>query len=87
MNATTLIQLSPEDLETLLASAVSKALEQQDRGDKWLDVPAAADHLSCTPEAIRQREKRGELPSHRLGKRILFSRVELDAYIRSGEAA
>jgi excisionase family DNA binding protein len=82
---TTLITMSPDDLEQLIARGVLRALESK-AGDGFLDVAGAAAYLACSPEAIRQRVKRGELPTCRLGKRVLFDKADLAAFVR-GESA
>src|SRR5262245_41013046 len=49
----------------------------------WLTVEQAADYLQTTPEAIRAMLKRGTLPCHRLERRVLFDRAELDDTVRA----
>jgi Helix-turn-helix domain len=87
MNATTLIQLSPADLEQLLSEAVRKALEAEHGPQGFLRTKEAADFLGLTPEGLRQAEKRGQIPSHRLGARVLYDPVELRDFVKSGQAA
>lgn len=79
---TTLIQLSPAELEGLLVRAVREALNvKPDQG--FLRTAEAADFLGLTPEGLRQAEKRGQIPSHRLGSRVLYDPAELRDYVRS----
>lgn len=87
MNATTLIQLSPEDLSEIVTKAVSKALEAQSAPAGFLRVPEAAAFLGMTEQGLRQAIKRSQIPSHRLGERVLLDPTELREHILSGRAA
>jgi len=48
---------------------------------KYLTVITAAEVLSCTPKAVRQRIARGELPYRRWGRRVLIPAAELEAFM------
>lgn len=50
----------------------------------WLDVAAAAAHLSCEPSRLYALKSAGRIPFHKDGSRLLFDRAELDAWVRSG---
>lgn len=53
----------------------------------WLDVPAAADYLATTEDAVRAMVKRGEIPVQRTPNgRLLFRADALDAWVTSGLA-
>ena len=52
----------------------------------WLTAPEAAAYLACPESRIRKLTMTGELPCHRDGRRVLYRREELDAYVRSGGA-
>lgn len=45
----------------------------------WLDTRAAASYLRMTPNALRIAVHRGLIPARRLGRRLRFSRSEIDA--------
>jgi excisionase family DNA binding protein len=46
---------------------------------EWLDPDEAYRYLSLpTRKALYQAVRRGQLPAHRLGKRMRFNRAELD---------
>jgi excisionase family DNA binding protein len=88
VEATTLIQLSPSDLEQLVSRAVSKAIGAAERGPcGFMRAKEAAAFLGLSENALRIAVRRGEIPVHRLGDRVLFSKDELDSFIRSGGAA
>ena len=46
-----------------------------------LDVASAAKYLGTSEKCIRSRVSRRLLPYKRMGGRVLFVRVELDAYL------
>lgn len=52
----------------------------------WLTAPEAADYLGCPVSRIRKLTMTGELPCHRDGRRVLYRRDELDAFVRNGGA-
>ena len=52
----------------------------------WLTAHEAAAYLACPESRIRKLTMTGELPCHRDGRRVLYRREELDAYVRSGGA-
>ncbi len=56
------------------------------RGSPWLSAPEAAQYLACPESRIRKLTMTGELPCHRDGRRVLYRRDELDAFVRSGGA-
>jgi excisionase family DNA binding protein len=49
--------------------------------DPWMTTLAAASYLQLSPEAVRARARRGTIPAHRDGQRLLFHRDELDSYL------
>jgi excisionase family DNA binding protein len=56
------------------------------RDSPWLSAPEAAEYLGCPLSRIRKLTMTGELPCHRDGRRVLYRRDELDAYVHSGGA-
>ncbi len=52
----------------------------------FLDVPGAAAFSTLSPSLIRKLTREGAIPSHRVGRRVLIARDELDAFIRKGGA-
>jgi len=47
-----------------------------------LRVPDVARLLGCTDEAARQMIKRGEIPSRRMGRRVIVLKSELEALLK-----
>ena len=77
---TTLIQLSPDDLLEIVNRAVREALDAEP-AQGFLDVAGAAAFLSLSEHALRMRVRRGGLPVHRLGSRLLFDPKELREFV------
>jgi excisionase family DNA binding protein len=75
--------LSPEDVERI-AEAVADRLRPD---DEWLDVEGAAAYLKCRRQRMYDLSSESRIPVHREGIRLLFSRRELDDWIKSGRAA
>jgi excisionase family DNA binding protein len=49
--------------------------------DPWMTTLEAAQYLRLSPEALRARVRRGTIPAHRDGHRLLFHRDELDQHV------
>jgi excisionase family DNA binding protein len=48
---------------------------------RWLDVKGAAIYLSMTETAIYTAVARRQIPFRRLGRKLVFDAVQLDAYL------
>lgn len=49
---------------------------------RWRDIDEVAEHLNCSAQTVRRMVKRGELPAHRVGyKLVRFDLNEIDAAI------
>jgi excisionase family DNA binding protein len=73
----------PHDQFEALVGRVAERL-QEGRDDGFVDVAGAAEYLATTPKGIYRAVERGRLPYHRAGRRLLFDRAELRAYVESG---
>jgi excisionase family DNA binding protein len=77
--------LSEDDIRRVFREELAAA---QTGPSGFLDVDGAADFLSTTPGAIRSMVKRGQIPFERTPNgRLLFTREELDAWVRDGGAS
>jgi excisionase family DNA binding protein len=82
-------ELSPEALQELadrLAPLLAARLDNG-RSEGWLDVAAAAEHLSCPTSRVYSLVSAHRIPVHRDGTRLLFDREELDQWVRDGGAS
>jgi len=83
-----IIQLDREELAAVVQAEVEKVLERHQSADRgFLRMREAAEFLGLTEAALRIAEKKGQLPSHRLGKRVLFDPAELRDFVLSGAGA
>lgn len=57
-----------------------------ERDSPWLSAAEAAAYLACPESRIRKLTMTGEIPCHHDGRRVLYRRDELDAYVRAGGA-
>ncbi len=54
--------------------------------EAWMDVGDAAKHLACSPRRIYTLVSQGRIPHGRDGKRLLFRKSELDAWLERSRA-
>jgi excisionase family DNA binding protein len=72
-------------LESAVRDLASALRQQASGAPVWLDAPAAVKYARLpTVKSLYQFVRRGVVPAHRLGRRLRFSRDELDAVLRSG---
>lgn len=65
------------------AAAIVLAAQNTPAAPRWLDTKSAADHLSCPPSRIHDLVALQKLTPRRDGRRLLFDRADLDAYVES----
>lgn len=70
--------MHPDDL-----AAICRAVRV---ASPWMTALEAADYLRCPVSRIRKLTMTGELPCERDGRRVLYNRDALDAYLRAGGA-
>ena len=77
----------PEDLIAAVAERVVDHLaDRLPTGPApWLDVDGAAEYLACEPQRIYDLTSQGRLRAARDGRRRLFRREWLDAYLLGEE--
>jgi excisionase family DNA binding protein len=54
--------------------------------DRWLSVEEIAGHLGVTKDSVYRWIERKRLPAHKVGKLWKFKKVEVDEWVRSGDA-
>jgi excisionase family DNA binding protein len=72
--------LRSTDVRTLMKEIVAEAVQTEIRGaleDELFDVERAAAMLHLTEGALRKAVERGQVPCHRVGKRLRFRRMDL----------
>jgi excisionase family DNA binding protein len=76
-------EISEDDLDRLaemLAPRLAGRLGQRAPAP-WLNADQAAEHLACTRDRLYDLVQLGKLEPRRDGRRLLFRRADLDAYL------
>ncbi len=83
MSARLTIELSDEQLAQLAALVAPLLADRAPApaASAWLDTAGAAAHLACSPGRIHDLVQLGKLTPRRDGRRLLFRRDDLDAYV------
>ena len=78
---TILISISKADLSRLIVDAVSATLKVQAPSLAPMNVEEAANFLHLTPSTLYKKTSEGTIPHRKLGKKLLFDRGELAAWV------
>jgi len=91
MNAVTITQITPSELEVLIEKAVSKTLAALDREpapdpERWYDIKELSEYLpdKLSVPTIYGKVHRREIPYHKNSKKLYFLKSEIDDWLRSG---
>lgn len=87
--STTLVVLTPEQLEQLVERAVERALSRVfPAAPPELDLTSeqAAEALNLAPKTIRRLAREGKLPGKRRGSTWRFTRRAVEAYRAGGSS-
>ncbi len=77
-------QTSAKSPQRRPASAAAD-LDTEDRRLRWLTADEATAHLGFpSRKALYAAVERGQVPAHKLGRRLRFRRAELDALLDRG---
>jgi excisionase family DNA binding protein len=76
------LTLTAEQFDALAAAVAEHlAASQPQPDDGWLTTAQAADYLGCSPDRLHDLVARRALTHGRDGRRLLFRRADLDAYV------
>jgi excisionase family DNA binding protein len=77
------LTLTSDQLDAI-AERVAERLQpaQPEHSTPWLDTKGAAAYLACTPARIHDLVALQKLTPRRDGRRLLFYRSDLDAYLK-----
>jgi excisionase family DNA binding protein len=79
------VELPDDVLEQIAERAAAiVAKRQQPATTPWLSTRAAAEYLCCTPDRVHDLVSLRKLVPRRDGRRLLFKRDDLDAYLEPG---
>jgi len=91
MQAVTITQITPPELETLIESALKKVLKHQPdetpspAADQLLTIQQVANFLSLAVPTIYGLVSRSAIPCMKVGKRLYFSKDEIAAWLKAGK--
>jgi excisionase family DNA binding protein len=78
------VTLNDDQLDEIARRA---AALQPATASPWLDTKGAAEYVACTPDRIHDLVGLRKLTPRRDGRRLLFKRDDLDAYLESSLSA
>ena len=84
-----LLAFTPDDLAHLASGMVAllgPAVAAFAMNSPWLSASEAARYLRAPLSRVRKLTFTREMPCHRDGRRVLYHRDELDAYVQAGGA-
>jgi len=81
-NLAIMVELTAEQLDAI-AMRVAEHVQPAPTGSPWLSTEQAADYLAAKPARIHDLVALGRLAPRRDGRRLLFRRDELDAYLEA----
>jgi excisionase family DNA binding protein len=90
MQAVTITQITPPELESLIESSLRKILsnqrteQPQPETDQLLTIQQVADFLSLSVPTIYGLVSKAEIPCMKRGKRLYFSKDEIKNWIKAG---
>jgi excisionase family DNA binding protein len=90
MQAVTITQISPPELQQIIESSIAKILGStrttapQPEADQLFTIQQAADFLTLSVPTLYNLVSRKEIPYMKKGKRLYFSKEELTSWLRSG---
>jgi excisionase family DNA binding protein len=89
MQAVTITQITPHELELLIENSINKALSSQrnetkQETDELLTVQEAAKFLSLSVPTVYGLIHKGAIPFMKRSKRCYFYKFELNNYLKQG---
>jgi len=55
--------------------------------DRWLTVDDISKYLSVTKDTIYKWIENRDMPAHKVGRKWMFQKSEVDEWVKSGKAA
>ena len=91
MQAVTITQITPPELETLIENSIKKVLstqqtEQTTETDRWFDLNELCQYHPDKPTkpTVYGWVHAGIIPSHKGGKKLRFLKSEIDSRLKQG---
>jgi excisionase family DNA binding protein len=80
---TATLALTGEQLDVLADLVAERLQPAAPDSSPWLDTTGAADYLAAKPARIHDLVALGKLKPRRDGRRLLFARADLEAYLEA----
>lgn len=84
------VQVTPESLAEIVKNAVSSELERfsdlfkkSDSELEYLTRDEVCKRLKISKGTLNNRSRSGEIPSHKVGRRVLYKNCEVQEYINN----
>ena len=91
MQAVTITQITPPELETLIENSIKKILSAQKtepttEADRWFDLNELCQYLPDKPKkpTVYGWVNAGLVPVHKGGKKLRFLKSEIDNFLKQG---
>jgi excisionase family DNA binding protein len=91
MQAVTITQITPPELETLIENSIKKVLSNQQakqptETDRWFDLNELCTYHPDKPSkpTVYGWVNAGTIPVHKSGKKLRFLKSEIDDWLRQG---
>ena len=91
MQAVTIVQITPEELQVLIEKSVKKVLtelkelKQEETSDRWMNLNELCEYMPDRPSkaTVYGWVNLGKIPVHKGGKKLRFLKSEIDNWMQS----
>lgn len=91
MQAVTIVQITPEELQVLIEKSVKKVLtelkelKQEETSDSWMNLNELCEYMPDRPSkaTVYGWVSLGKIPVHKGGKKLRFLKSEIDNWMQS----
>jgi excisionase family DNA binding protein len=91
MQAVTIVQITPEELEALIEKSVKKVLaelkelKQEEAPDRWMNIDELCEYMPDQPSkaTVYGWVNQNKIPVHKGGKKLRFLKSEIDNWMQS----
>lgn len=91
MNAVTIVQITPTELEILIANTIRSVLATQEseppeETDRWLDIKELSEYLpdKLSVPTLYGKVHTRTIPYHKKSKKLYFLKSEIDSWLKDG---
>lgn len=90
MQAVTIVQITPEELEVLIEKSLKKVLEEfkeselKESPDRWMNLNELCEYMPDRPSkpTVYGWVHAGKVPVHKGGKKLRFLKSEIDNWMK-----